>query len=225
MSVKFIQTGLLADVAAQLRLTDLRAIGAGPVPAGDYVYKLADPQGREIARFAWEPKQPGAEIVHNVIPFIAVALAGFALLAAFVLRYMRRTAAAIAAGEVAAAPSRHARSALRPAQPHLLRRAAGGGDRGGARRLLAGGGVLYRPRPFQGRQRHARPSDRRRIDPQRHAAAVARAARRRPGGAARRRRIRGDHLGRRRPGQDDGGRPAHHHRDLRALCDQRGRTS
>ena len=33
------------------------------------------------------------------MPFIAVALAGFALLAAFVLRYMRRTAVAIAAGE------------------------------------------------------------------------------------------------------------------------------
>jgi diguanylate cyclase (GGDEF)-like protein len=99
MSVKFLQPGLLADVAAQLRLTGLRPIGAGPVPAGNYVYKLADPQGREIARFAWEPQQPGAEIVHNVIPFIAVALAGFALLAAFVLRYMRRTAAAIAVGE------------------------------------------------------------------------------------------------------------------------------
>src|SRR5262245_64388550 len=41
----------------------------------------------------------GAEIVQNVVPFIAVALIGFALLAAFVLRYMRRTAAAIAAGE------------------------------------------------------------------------------------------------------------------------------
>src|SRR5262245_5845375 len=41
----------------------------------------------------------GAEIVQNVVPFIAVALIGFALLAAFVLRYMRRTTAAIAAGE------------------------------------------------------------------------------------------------------------------------------
>jgi diguanylate cyclase (GGDEF)-like protein len=37
--------------------------------------------------------------VQSVVPFIAVALSGFALLAAFVLRYMRRTAAAIAVGE------------------------------------------------------------------------------------------------------------------------------
>ncbi len=58
-----------------------------------------DRKASVIARFAWTPKQPGAEIVNSVIPFIAVALAGFALLAAFVLRYMRRTAVAIAAGE------------------------------------------------------------------------------------------------------------------------------
>ena len=61
--------------------------------------RSTDPRGHAIARFAWTPKQPGAEIVSSVVPFITVALAGFALLAAFVLRYMRRTAAAIAAGE------------------------------------------------------------------------------------------------------------------------------
>ena len=35
----------------------------------------------------------------SVVPFVAVALAGFALLVGLVMRYMRRTAAAIAAGE------------------------------------------------------------------------------------------------------------------------------
>jgi diguanylate cyclase (GGDEF)-like protein len=74
-------------------------MGREQAPSGDLVYELDGREGNEIARFAWTPKQPGAEIVHNVIPFIAVALAGFALLAAFVLRYMRRTAVAIAAGE------------------------------------------------------------------------------------------------------------------------------
>ena len=67
------------------------------MPAGDHVHALKDSNGQTIARFAWTPKQPGAQIVHSVIPFIAVALAGFALLAAFVLRYMRRTAETIAA--------------------------------------------------------------------------------------------------------------------------------
>ena len=42
-------------------------------------------------------------------------------------------------------------------------------QRGGA----LGGRVLHRPRPFQGRQRHARPSGRRRTDPQRHVRACA----------------------------------------------------
>jgi len=54
------------------------------VEPGDLVYTLAGPHGNTIAHFAWTPKQPGAEIVHSVVPFIAVALAGFALLAALV---------------------------------------------------------------------------------------------------------------------------------------------
>jgi diguanylate cyclase (GGDEF)-like protein len=99
MSVKFIGKEVLADIAAQLRLTNLRQIGSEAVPMSDLSDELSGPQGNTIARFAWTPRQPGAEIVGSVIPFIAVALAGFALLAAFVLRYMRRTAVAIAAGE------------------------------------------------------------------------------------------------------------------------------
>ena len=98
MSVKFIDDTTLTSIAAQLRLSNLRQISQDPVPNGDLTYNLNGPSG-SIARFSWTPKQPGAEIVHNVVPFIAVALTGFALLAAFVLRYMRRTAAAIAAGE------------------------------------------------------------------------------------------------------------------------------
>ena len=99
MSVKFIDDTALSSIAAQLRLVNLRKIDQAPVPQSDLSYDLTGPDGSVIARFAWTPKQPGAEIVHNVVPFIAVALTGFALLAAFVLRYMRRTAAAIAAGE------------------------------------------------------------------------------------------------------------------------------
>jgi diguanylate cyclase (GGDEF)-like protein len=99
MSVKFIDREVLTAIASQLRLDNLREVDQGAVPDGDFIYAMSSPTGSEIARFAWTPKQPGTEIVHSVIPFIAVALAGFALLAAFVLRYMRRTAAAIAAGE------------------------------------------------------------------------------------------------------------------------------
>ena len=99
MSVKFIDRDALADIASRLSLTDLRKINGETVPATDLTYDMEGPQGTLIARFAWKPRQPGAEIVSNVVPFIAVALVGFALLAAFVLRYMRRTAAAIAAGE------------------------------------------------------------------------------------------------------------------------------
>jgi diguanylate cyclase (GGDEF)-like protein len=100
LAVKIVDNDELAAIADELQLTQLRKIGdREPAPPGDFIYDLIDPDGVTIARLAWTPKQPGAEIVHSVIPFITVALAGFALLAAFVLRYMRRTAVAIAAGE------------------------------------------------------------------------------------------------------------------------------
>ncbi|HLA21478.1 MAG TPA: diguanylate cyclase, partial [Pseudolabrys sp.] len=99
ISVKAIDSEVLAGIAGQLRLENLRKIDREPVPPDDFIYQLDSPSGDTIARFAWTPKRPGAEIVDSVVPFITVALAGFALLAAFVLRYMRRTAVAIAAGE------------------------------------------------------------------------------------------------------------------------------
>jgi diguanylate cyclase (GGDEF)-like protein len=99
MSVKFIDDEVLADIAAQLQLRNLHRVDEPPAARGDYVFDLTDRHGQSIARFAWTPKQPGAEIVHSVIPFIAIALAGFALLAVLVWSYMHRTTATIAAGE------------------------------------------------------------------------------------------------------------------------------
>ena len=105
LSVKLIDEDVLAEIASRLQLRDLRLVGGHPPTNGEYVYDLTDRQGVAIAQFAWMPKRPGAEIVTSVFPFIAVALAGFALLAALVWRHMRRTAATIAAGEVAPAAS------------------------------------------------------------------------------------------------------------------------
>jgi diguanylate cyclase (GGDEF)-like protein len=99
MSVKMIDTDVLAEIASHLQLRNLRQVGVEAIAPGDYVFKLTDPQGQQVATFAWTPTRPGAEIVNSVIPFIAVALAGFALLAALVLGHMRRTAATIASGE------------------------------------------------------------------------------------------------------------------------------
>lgn len=99
MSVKLIDSDVLAEIASHLQLRNLRQVGVEPITPGDYVFKLTDPQGQQVATFAWTPTRPGAEIVNSVIPFIAVAVAGFALLAALVLGHMRRTAATIASGE------------------------------------------------------------------------------------------------------------------------------
>jgi diguanylate cyclase (GGDEF)-like protein len=99
VSVKLIDDEVLKEIASHLQLRNLRQIGSDSVIPGDYVFRMTDQRDQLIATFAWTPKRPGAEIVNSVIPFIAVALAGFALLAALVLGHMRRTAATIASGE------------------------------------------------------------------------------------------------------------------------------
>ena len=66
---------------------------------GDHVFDILDAKNDPVIRFAWTPKRPGAEILHSVFPFLGIALAGFALLTGLVLRFMRRTAETIAAGE------------------------------------------------------------------------------------------------------------------------------
>jgi diguanylate cyclase (GGDEF)-like protein len=97
ITVKFIDDEVLAEIASRLHLLNLhQAEDRGET---DYVFDYTDEQGRSIAKFAWIPKKPGAQIVQSVVPFISIALAGFALLAGLVLRHMRRTAATIAAGE------------------------------------------------------------------------------------------------------------------------------
>jgi diguanylate cyclase len=98
-AIKYIDENMLRYIGHDLQMSGLHEIGAA-VPAGDdYVTEVLDAGGKPIARFAWEPVAPGREVVFSVAPFVAVALAGFALLVGLVMRYMRRTAEAIAAGE------------------------------------------------------------------------------------------------------------------------------
>ena len=91
---------MLANIGDRLQLANLRMIGDDAEPAGDNVFEFdRQPTASRSRASPGRRKRPGAEIVHSVIPFIGIALAGFALLAGLVLRYMRRTAATIAAGE------------------------------------------------------------------------------------------------------------------------------
>ena len=99
IAVKLIDNELLAAIASQAGLHNLRQIRTSTVSADNRVFELRGLSNEVISRLAWTPRTPGAEIVSSVLPYIAVALAGFALLAAFVLRYMRRTAVAIVTGE------------------------------------------------------------------------------------------------------------------------------
>jgi diguanylate cyclase (GGDEF)-like protein len=99
MTVRVIEQNMLSDIGERLQLANLRMIDSDKVPPKDHVYAIRDDNGHLITRFAWTPQQPGAKILYAVTPFIVIAFAGFALLAAILLRYMRFTAATIAAGE------------------------------------------------------------------------------------------------------------------------------
>jgi diguanylate cyclase len=99
LAVKYVSDRLLNNIGTHLQLTGLRTIDDPAAAGSDRVTELKDPQGGVIARFAWTPTRPGAAIVQSVVPFIAVALAGFALLVGLVVRHMRRTSQEIDAGE------------------------------------------------------------------------------------------------------------------------------
>src|SRR5712691_3809293 len=99
LSVKFIDEGMLAEIAARLDLPNLHMVGAARIPAGDHVVDLTDGTGSVLARVAWTPNHRSDEILRSVIPFIVIALGGLAFFAGFALRFMRRAAAKISAGE------------------------------------------------------------------------------------------------------------------------------
>jgi diguanylate cyclase (GGDEF)-like protein len=99
LTVRVVEQNVLSNISDRLQLANLRLLPGDDHPAGDNVYEYVDSHDQPVARFAWRPQRPGAEILDTVIPFIGIALAGFALLAGLVMRYMRYTAATIAAGE------------------------------------------------------------------------------------------------------------------------------
>jgi diguanylate cyclase (GGDEF)-like protein len=98
-SVQWLDADVLAEIAALLQLRNLHSLDEQPLASDERIFELTDWRGRIIARLAWAPKQPGAEILAGIIPFLAIALAGLAILALLLFRHMRRTSAAIAAGE------------------------------------------------------------------------------------------------------------------------------
>ena len=99
VSVKYIDDHILRDIGSRLQLPGLRIIDNPARAAGQQVTALTDAQGVAIARFAWQPMRPGGQIAGILLPFVAIAIAGFALLAGLVLRHIRHTGETISAGE------------------------------------------------------------------------------------------------------------------------------
>ncbi len=98
-SIKFIDNSVLAEISTRRQLTDLRYLNGQPAAAGEQTIVLNDARGNAVASFAWKPTRPGGQIAGSILPFITVALGGFVVLIGLMLRYMRRTAEEIRAGE------------------------------------------------------------------------------------------------------------------------------
>ena len=99
ISVKYIDDAMLHEIGGQLRLAGLHSIANPAEAAGEQAAALDDSHGNAIARVAWQPNNPGGQIARSELPFIAIAIGGFAILAGLLLRHTRRTSEAIAAGE------------------------------------------------------------------------------------------------------------------------------
>ena len=97
--VKYINDRLLTKIADRLQVEGLHLIDAATSPSDDQTVTIADAEGQPVARLAWRPKRPGGAVIVSFVPFVAVALAAFALLTLTIMRHMRLTAAAIGAGE------------------------------------------------------------------------------------------------------------------------------
>ena len=98
-SVKYIDETMLGEIGSRLQLAGLRRLDDPTQAVDAQTTTIADAQGDPIVRFAWKPTKAGGTIMWSVLPFIAVAIAGFALLVGLVIRHMRQTASAIATGE------------------------------------------------------------------------------------------------------------------------------
>ena len=98
-SVKYIDETMLGEIGSRLQLAGLRRVDDAAQALDAQTTTIADAQGDPIVRFAWKPTKAGGTIVWSILPFIAVAIAGFALLVGLVIRHMRQTASAIATGE------------------------------------------------------------------------------------------------------------------------------
>jgi diguanylate cyclase len=99
ISVKYIDDDLLHEIGDGLQLSNLHLVDNAKQAGDQNITVLAGPQGNAIVRMGWQPSKPGGQVAGSVLPFIAVAIGGFAVLAGLVMRHTRRTTEAIAAGE------------------------------------------------------------------------------------------------------------------------------
>ena len=100
VSAKFIDEAMLHEIGSNLQISDLHELKGSAGAGRDQSHRTYRLGWRPDRALCLEADNAGRQILTSIAPFIAIALAGFALLVGQVMRYMRRTAEAIAAGEL-----------------------------------------------------------------------------------------------------------------------------
>jgi len=99
IAIRILDEEELAEIAEHANLSHLRRLRIDQVGPGEHVLELRQGNLVPIARFAWTPRRPGAEIISSTLPYVIVALAGFCLLAALIMRFLRTAQDTVTASE------------------------------------------------------------------------------------------------------------------------------
>src|SRR5262245_59314717 len=72
VSVQWLDANVLSEIASLLQLRNLHSLDEQPLASDERIFELSDWRGQLNARLAWAPKQPGAEILAGIIPFLTI---------------------------------------------------------------------------------------------------------------------------------------------------------
>ncbi len=84
--MRFLDRGLLLDLAKTYMLDGVRYSGSNDIEPTEQSYPLTSRAGATIGYFIWSPKLPGASILSELLPVLAVGLFGIGAAIALLLR-------------------------------------------------------------------------------------------------------------------------------------------
>jgi diguanylate cyclase (GGDEF)-like protein len=89
--VRFLDASFLTETADAYLLNGVRFTRASDVASDEQSYAFKTDAGETIGQFVWKPRLPGAKILSDVLPVLAIGLALIGAAIAFLIRGLRKT--------------------------------------------------------------------------------------------------------------------------------------